>query len=115
ANEDEFDQLENDVYDIRWYRRDGWDALWRSRQEVADAELAELLREVFGNPFRPPRRASSPPTLSGWPRPATPRSPRSAPTTSSWPTPWTTWGNTLRRPIVASPCTSRGVTSWIGS
>jgi hypothetical protein len=65
-----------EVWDVRWYRRDGWNAVARSlecyrmnifdspnlreasvqeRERASDlgtAKLAFLLRDVFGNPFR---------------------------------------------------------------
>jgi hypothetical protein len=79
AEEQDFAALPEDVWDIRWYRRDGWgwitlnralnsywDYLWVSRnlhatteqvqaqaRRQSDAELAVLVSEVFGNPFRP--------------------------------------------------------------
>src|SRR5262245_25246008 len=66
-----------EVFDIRWYRRDGWnsagravtsfqDSLWdthqlhqvsqRVREEIlhrGNERLANLLRDIVGNPFRP--------------------------------------------------------------
>jgi hypothetical protein len=77
AEERAFNDLPLDVWDIRWYRRDGWNALdramnsywdyfWDSRnlnetteqvQEQAlqqcHADLVALILDVFGNPFRP--------------------------------------------------------------
>ncbi len=77
ATDEEFATLPDDVWDIRWYRRDCWNAIarameaywshvWDSRtlhamteqvqaqaRKQADADLAGLLLEIFGNPFRP--------------------------------------------------------------
>jgi hypothetical protein len=73
---DAFDDID-EQWDIRWYRRDGWNALARAigsyreaagdrgrsselNEEVHDLErvrreskLAELIRCIFGNPFQP--------------------------------------------------------------
>jgi hypothetical protein len=66
APPDAFDLLEMGSYDVRWYRRDGWDAVARAcevdfdsrpdLEQVRRAEepvLADLLREIMGNAFRP--------------------------------------------------------------
>jgi hypothetical protein len=81
ATDEEFETLPNDDWDIRWYRRNCWDAIhramgsyhdyvwdsvWESRNPYAtteqaqdqarrqsDADLAVLLFDIFGNPFRP--------------------------------------------------------------
>jgi hypothetical protein len=77
ATDEEFTALPDDVWDIRWYRRDCWNAIdramnsywchvWDSRnlhatteqtqaqaRRQCDADLAVLLLEIFGNPFRP--------------------------------------------------------------
>jgi hypothetical protein len=76
AEEEDFAALPEDVWDIRWYRRDGWNALdramnsycsyvWDSRnlhatteqvqaqaRRQSDADLAVLVFDIFGNPFR---------------------------------------------------------------
>ena len=81
ATDEEFEALPNDGWDIRWYRRNCWDAIgramesywtyvwssvWVSRNQDAtmeqiqaqarrqnDADLAVLLFDIFRNPFRP--------------------------------------------------------------
>jgi hypothetical protein len=82
ATEEEFDQLLEEEFDVRWYRRDAWDAIDRiletywgetwgnerlyhqseeeqlqSRNRM-NAALALLLLDIFGNPFRPVSTAS---------------------------------------------------------
>jgi hypothetical protein len=76
ASEEEFAELGEDGWDIRWYRRDGvdalnralesyWGSIWDSRQRFyssqeeqfrasgeVDVDLANLVREIIGNPFR---------------------------------------------------------------
>ena len=84
ASDEDFARLPNDIFDMRWRRRDAWSAagraiglhrnhafglyqneawdspahfgtpeeLQRTSQRV-DADLAQLVREIFGNPFRP--------------------------------------------------------------
>ena len=78
ANEEEFERLTEEVHDVRWYRRDAWNAIGRALESYWDSgldtghlssrtdsekfkarfemefEIAALLREIFGNPFRMP-------------------------------------------------------------
>ncbi len=79
--------------------------------------LCSLVREVFGNLFRP--LAPSPGTSSSWRASATKRSPRTATSSSSWPTRWPTWARTEQRTIAGRAGTSRVATSstgcWAGS
>jgi hypothetical protein len=81
AEKEDFAALPDDFYicDIRWYRRDGWDAvdraresyrcyLWNSRNLLSltkqlDADLTELAFDIFGNPFRP---VTIPPAILAW-------------------------------------------------
>ena len=54
---DAFNEIE-DVWDIRWYRRDGANATDRALQDYDDGSrsmkvLVTLFRDIFGNPFRP--------------------------------------------------------------
>jgi hypothetical protein len=78
AREEDVAALPEGDWDIRWYRRYGWDALERAinsywsylwdsgslhatteqaqaeAHRQSDADMAVFVREVFGNPFRPP-------------------------------------------------------------
>jgi hypothetical protein len=87
ARDEEFERLVNEVWDIRWYRRDGWNAAHRAITETVEgawdalnvaeaseeeqvrgrdqayAKLAQVVREIFGNPFRP---IIIPPTILAW-------------------------------------------------
>jgi hypothetical protein len=57
---DAFNEID-DGWDIRWYRRDRWSATCRAvgayleqdRQDRSEKALADILRDIFGNPFRP--------------------------------------------------------------
>jgi hypothetical protein len=77
AADEDFASLPYGVWDIRWYTRAGWDAIYRAMhayfsevwvsqnlhaateqvkaqaRRQSHAELAVLLCELFGNPFRP--------------------------------------------------------------
>jgi hypothetical protein len=72
VDEEAFAQVKGEIWDVRWYRREGWDAAWRAlesyrtsqdidEEQNADLKLSNLLREVLGNPFRPVTVEPSPP------------------------------------------------------
>src|SRR5262249_28872382 len=89
AREEDFERLGEDFWDIRWYRRNAWDAIdravescwcnvWdsqdlhevgeeeqRGAREKVETELAVVLREIVGNPFCIPTVDPDWPTWSG--------------------------------------------------